>query len=344
MIAVPASLLRHSSSRVLICWLVYALLQATACGGKTPLQPPPPPPPPDQLQLRCPADTVIEATRPDGADVHFDPPVPVGGKAPYTVECAASSGTVAPLGESTVQCTATAADMAQVACSFTVRVRVTQTLSRTRFVAFGDSITDGAVTLAPLVMLNPVETYPYKLEQMLLQRYPTQTFVVSNQGKGGEDTRRGAERLPSVLEAEKPEVLLLLEGVNAVWLLPTSTQASSIRSMIVSAQRSDVDVIIATLMPVSAAYDARRAGSLSRIRALNAAIFDMADEFGLGNVVDLFALFESNMHLLGADGLHPTLEGQTRIAEAFRDEIVRRYELRATMTSRILSTRVNDAR
>ena len=31
------------------------------------------------------------------------------------------------------------------------------------------------------------------------------------------------------------------------------------------------------------------------------------------------------MHLIGADGLHPTVEGQTRIAEAFRDEIVRRY-------------------
>ena len=76
---------------------------------------------------------------------------------------------------------------------------------------------------------------------------------------------------------------------------------------------------------------------------LNDRIFQLADEFGLGNVVDLFALFQSNMHLLGADGLHPTEEGQTRIAEAFRDEIVRRYESRATMTSR-LSKLANDAR
>ena len=28
---------------------------------------------------------------------------------------------------------------------------------------------------------------------------------------------------------------------------------------------------------------------------------------------------------MGSDGLHPTVEGQTRIAELFRDEIVRRY-------------------
>ncbi len=36
------------------------------------------------------------------------------------------------------------------------------------------------------------------------------------------------------------------------------------------------------------------------------------------------------MNLLGADGLHPTIEGQTRIAEAFRDEIVRRYDNKST--------------
>jgi lysophospholipase L1-like esterase len=310
----------------LISIVSYAMLGAASCGGKTPIQPPPPPP--DQLQITCPVHMVVEATRPDGAEVHFTSPVVTGGYPPYAIGCEPESGSVAPFGDSTVQCTATAADMAKVSCAFTVTVHVTRTLARTRFLAFGDSITDGAVTLAPVVMLNAVDTYPYKLEQMLLQRYPTQTFVVSNQGKGGEDTREGAARLPSVLDAEKPEVLLLLEGVNAVWLLPTATQASSIRTMIVAARRRRVDVIIATLMPVSAEYDARRRGSLSRIRALNDRIFEMAGEFGLENVVDLFALFEANMHLLGADGLHPTLEGQTRIAEAFRDEIIRRYELR----------------
>ena len=71
---------------------------------------------------------------------------------------------------------------------------------------------------------------------------------------------------------------------------------------------------------------------MSAIRALNSRIFGLANRNGLGPVVDLFALFDSNMHLLGSDGLHPTAEGQTRIAEAFRDEIVRRYNAKSTMS------------
>ena len=39
-----------------------------------------------------------------------------------------------------------------------------------------------------------------------------------------------------------------------------------------------------------------------------------------------------------ADGLHPTVEGQTRIAEAFRDEIVRRYGSDMSTTSFRFST------
>jgi len=97
-------------------------------------------------------------------------------------------------------------------------------------------------------------------------------------------------------------------------------------------------------MPVSPEVDARRPGSMNRIRALNDRIFDLADDYGLGNVVDLFALFDANMHLLGADGLHPTPEGQTRIAEAFGDEVVRRFESRVTLRSPRFNMPVTDAR
>src|SRR5688572_19297974 len=82
-------------ARVLVAALVW-LLQALACGGKTPIQPPPPPP--DQLRISCPADVVVEASRPDGADVQFDSPQPMGGRSPYAVECTPAPGTAVPLG------------------------------------------------------------------------------------------------------------------------------------------------------------------------------------------------------------------------------------------------------
>lgn len=270
---------------------------------------------------------------PDGTDVHFLPPVPAGGTAPYTVECTPPSSSVFPVGDSTVSCRATDAAQQQATCAFTVTVQVSQTLSRTKFLAFGDSITAGAISLNPVMMLTGPETYPFKLEQLLQERYRSQSFVVTNAGVGGEDTREGAERLPSVLRMTMPEVMLLLEGINHVNELTVDRQVDALREMIDEAQDRDVEVIIATVMPVTPAFGQYRSTTMPKIRELNERIVQLANRQRIGQVVDLFALFESNINLIGRDGIHPTAEGQTRIAEAFRDEIVRRYESRATMTS-----------
>lgn len=227
--------------------------------------------------------------------------------------------------------------MAQASCGFAVTVRASQILAKTKFTAFGDSITEGAISVAPLVMLDGPETYPFKLEQMLRERYPSQPIVVSNQGRGGETTLEGAVRLPGVLDADQPEVLLLLEGINNIGLA-TNRQVAALRTMITTAQARDVDVIIATVMPMLPTSHVYRPTVPAQIAALNTQIFALSLEYGLGSPVDLFALFEANPHLMGKDGLHPTAEGQTRIAEAFRDEIVRRYDSQTT-TLRVLSTR-----
>ena len=305
-----------------ITFLTAVLVSAVGCGNG-PIQPPPPPP---QLQISCPAAMVRDATSPQGTDVHFDTPTVTGGRAPYSVQCHPGSATTFAIGETPVACTVTDADMKQASCGFGVTVRVSQTIAKTKITAFGDSITEGVVSLAPLIMLGAPDTYPYKLEQMLQQRYPGQTIVVTNRGVAGERTNQGVVRLPSVLDTDRPDVLLLLEGVNAVRSLGAARQERDLRTMITDAQRRGVDVIIATVMPVAPEGKLQPADAYNAdIRALNARIIGLSIQLGLGNVVDLFSLFEANMHLLGADGLHPSLEGQTRIAEAFRDEIVRRY-------------------
>lgn len=275
--------------------------------------------------MSCPAAMTREATSPQGTDVHFDAPTPTGGRAPYNAQCQPGSGSTFAIGETPVGCTVTDADLKQASCGFGVTVRVSQTIAKTKFTAFGDSITEGAISLAPLVMLDGPETYPFKLQQMLLQRYPSQPIDVINRGLGGERTDRALNRLRTVLDADKPEVMLLLEGINAINSLPTSVQASALRSLITEARRRNVDVIIATVMPMFPANRNYQPGTPAKVQALNAQIFALAVEYQLGLPVDLFGLFEANPHLMGADGLHPTPEGQTRIAEAFRDEIVRRY-------------------
>ena len=166
-----------------------------------------------KLELSCPPGIARDDRSPQGSDVHFDAPVPTGDANRTNVQ-------VSRLGQclcdrrdgGSMHCND--ADSAQASCAFGVTVRASRTIAKTRFMAFGDSITDGAVSLAPLIMLGPPDTYPFKLEQMLRERYPSQSVIVVNEGRGGEDTRGGARRLPAVLDAEKPEVLLLLEGIN----------------------------------------------------------------------------------------------------------------------------------
>jgi lysophospholipase L1-like esterase len=111
--------------------------------------------------------------------------------------------------------------------------------------------------------------------------------------------------------------------------------------MITEAQRRRIDVIIATLMPILPASRQYRSDTSAKIRALNAQIFALALQYNLGPPVDLFALFEANPQLMGADGLHPSAEGQTRLAEAFRDDIVRRYDNKSTMSSRLSTMRLS---
>jgi lysophospholipase L1-like esterase len=293
-----------------------------ACGGTTPIDPSPLPQP---LSLSCPISIVLEATQPGGASATFDPPVAREGRPPYTVECSpGGADAVFPVGQTRVNCTATDTDQTQKACSFDVEVRVSRTLEKTRYLSFGDSITAGTVSPAPVLLDNP-DSYPYKLQRMLRESYPAQDIDVLNYGNGGERLQQGAARLPGVLAAERPEVLLLLQGIISVREIPTATNARHLRTMITDARQRGIDVMIATVMPVGAGLEARQPGINAAVVALNAEIGRLAQEFGLGAPVDLYGLFHAEPRLIGRDDLHPTEEGFTRIAETFKNAVVSRY-------------------
>ena len=267
-----------------------------------------------------------EATSPEGTDVHFDEPAIVGGTPPFRIECAPGSGSIFGVGEHTVTCTVTDAAMAQGSCGFAVTVRVSRSLAKTRFVAFGDSITDGAVSLVPMISLIESETYPFKLEQLLRTRYPASDITVINEGHGGEDPRGGVIRMPAVLQAHRPDVVLLHEGTNALTSEDrVSLWATHLRTMVSIARDSNADVIIANILPVFPPHVTSRPNKPEFVIQLNRRIDSIAHEFDIAPVVDLYSEFLANRHLIGVDGLHPTRDGQTRMAEMFFAEIVRRY-------------------
>ena len=120
---------------------------ARPAARKIPAQPTTPPPagfgPPE---ISCPSNISLAVTG-SVKPVPYPTPALNGGMPPVLVSCSPQSGGSFPLGNTTVNCTATDAARQQATCSFQVTLR--SILSRaSTFVAFGDSVTEGENGLA----------------------------------------------------------------------------------------------------------------------------------------------------------------------------------------------------
>jgi lysophospholipase L1-like esterase len=307
---------------VLLAWLTLTAALGAACGGSSSG------PSPLPFSLACPSR--VDGATTDGAGVAVQFQVTAqGGRPPATVTCTPASGSTFPIGPTTVSCTATDAAAQTAECSFPVNVTRIPTLAWTRFLASGDSITEGVTSQAPSVLrrLGLPDAYPGQLEPMLAARYSAQTITVVNRGVAGERLAQGVDRLPGVLDEERPEVLLLLEGVNNIRNVPTQELAGDLDEMVRAARRRNVQVLLATLLPISDEYEAGHPGTQQAIEDLNEEIVDIARKNRIGAPVDLFFVFSGAPSLIGVDGLHPTPAGYMRMAEVFFDAIRDRYEV-----------------
>ena len=322
--------------------------------------------PPD---LFCPPSVARQSVDGLPVPIAWDPPT-VMGISDDEVSCSPASGTAFPIGSSTVTCTVdwtalTTADQPPPpsSCSFSVVVTPPDpTLRFTKFMAFGDSITEGVVNdpfLPPGVSardlrtllhagggrpmpgissaVQPQNSYPTQLQRLLTPAYPTQLITVANEGRGGERTDQGVSRITSSLLTVRPDVLLLLEGVVDIDLAVVITPpgdttpidvapfAAFLRSMVTTAQGLGVEVLLATLTPVTFP-EAASPGARRAILDLNDEIRRMAIDLGLGGAVDLHAALDGVPGIIGVDELHPTVAGYRRMAEIFFAEIVSRYD------------------
>lgn len=279
--------------------------------------------------------------------VSYQAPLPLGGSPPVTASCTPPSGSTFPVKATTVSCTATDAKKATASCSFTVTVVPPPYLRHTRFLAFGDSLTEGQDGIAaasgiggyvPLVV-RPEIAYPTRLQQALAGRYIAQSPQVVNRGVGGEKATTGVSRLPTEIINTRPEVVLLLEGANDIFggnAAGVTPAASALRMMVRDTRSRGLPVYLATLPPENPAGS--RGGGAALVGPLNDVIRRVAIEEG-AVLVDLHAAFNGDLSLIGPDGLHPNEAGYLRMAETFFAAIRERLEtpfpsVTATMTSR----------
>jgi lysophospholipase L1-like esterase len=251
--------------------------------------------------------------------VMYDLPVVTAGEPPITTTCAPQSGSLFPFGASTVTCTARDGATRAASCSFTVTLVSPPRLSATRFLAFGNSITEGKDGVDRIVA-NP---YPTVLNALLTARYAAQQIVVVNRGLGGERTGNGSDRIKTALDEIHPEILLLEEGINDLAGGEPSAIAPMIEALtdiVLKAKARGAQVFIATLTPTRPGTQRGERPS-PLIATANEQIRLLAQRERL-TLVDLYAgLGGSPDPYIDVDGLHPTEAGYRRIAEIFFDAI-----------------------
>jgi lysophospholipase L1-like esterase len=289
--------------------------------------------------LACNEDVARGTISTDGLAVSFPTPEATKGQSPVNVACSPESGSMFPIGQTAVTCTATDGLSRQATCEFRVNVTRLPQLSRLRFMAFGDSITAGEVTFPGSTagvtigkqVLVPSAAYPTVLERLLRARYQFQgdQIFVFNQGVGGEKAIDARNRYFSALAALRPDAVLILSGHNDIPLGAdgaASGAANEVRIMAQEAKVRGLRVFIATPLP-GRPFGNKTIDPFLLVDYANR-MRDMASREG-AVLVDLYAAMLPDVNrYIGVDGLHPNEAGYARIAELFFQAIQANLEVR----------------
>ena len=132
-------------------------------------------------------------------------------------------------------------------------------ISRTRFLAFGDSFTAGEVT-------NPDRGTPARITKLIVvptASYPTRPAkpAADHLHVAGHDDRRHQrrraerahprrqQRFPGAFDATRPEVVLLMEGVNGLPLVGPDISTGVMRIMVQHAKNGGARVFVGSMIP-----------------------------------------------------------------------------------------------
>ena len=300
------------------------------------------------LAITCPA--ALSATAAGSTlTLTYASPATVGGTLPVTSTCTPASGTAFSRGTTAVTCRATDAANASASCSFNVTVSGVPLLKGPTFLAFGDSFTEGEILSAALGLkrVDSARSYPHLLEVALQTRYSAQPVIVSNRGLSGEsltfvnddgnpdraeDTRL---RYGQRLTVERPDAVLLLEGVNDLNVSGisnvniTDVLARMVREAYAAGAKQ---VYLATLPPQIPGKS--RSGQAARVPDLNTLIRTTATT-ERATLVDVYAAMIGNINTMinAEDGLHPLPAGYQVMADTFLAAIRGNFEQAGTSSA-----------
>ena len=185
-------------------------------------------------------------------------------------------------------------------------------LSPIVIVAFGNSITQGVGDE------RRPPGYPFRLELLLDQTHPN--AIVVNRGVAGETTVEGVRRIGLVLTKDRPDYVLILEGVNDINVQSSSsTIVNNLDVIIKKVKGSGAIPLISTITPAT-----KKGVSITRIKTVNEGIIALAEREEIV-LVDNYTAFRDSEDftlLLSDDELHPNSLGYDLMAQTWYEGLL----------------------
>jgi len=173
----------------------------------------------------------------------------------------------------------------------TSHIQTTKLSSTAKILAFGDSLTYGKGA--------PLQSYPMQLQKLIKKE-------VINAGLSGEPSTRGLQRLPSLLEAHKPELVIICHGGNDI-IRQTSKQTlkDNLVKMIRLSKKSGAQVLLVGVPD----FKLIRFSTLS----LYEEVAEQEEVLYEGHILSKI----ENDNALKSDRIHPNAKGYGLMAEEF---------------------------
>ncbi len=171
--------------------------------------------------------------------------------------------------------------------------------TRPVIVAFGDSLTAG-------FNVEPGESYPDYLQQLLDAR--GYQYRVVNAGIGGDTTGSGLDRVDSIIAMKPAIVILELGGNDGLRGLPLERTRTNLEAILDRLEASGAVTVLAG-MTLSRNYGPEYIAGFERIYR------DLAQRRRLPFIAFLLEGVAGRPGLMQGDGIHPTAEGNRRVAE-----------------------------
>lgn len=211
-------------------------------------------------------------------------------------------------------------DRAHILSNFSVRKKKFDVIPPTikTIICVGTSITFG---------IGTTYNWPSRFSDNLNLKFASQPVTVINGGVSGDTSTQMLARLPGLISANPPDLVVIETSINDtridVGSIPFSTSISNLRQMIKLAKQAGAIPMLTTATPIDPTINTASYNSTSwpKVHQLNIRVRQLAYEENV-RLIENFNAFNNNLTLINTDKLHPTDAGAQVMADTAINAVI----------------------